>query len=157
MTPAGQLVGLTRRGALATAGAGLAFAFVKPFAWAAGKSGLHGLSIFGELKYEADFPHFDYINPDAPKGGRMNFSPPNWALNQSTQTFNTLNTFVLKGDAPPRMGMTFDSLMTRAADEPDAVYGLVAESVDVSDDGNAYFFPHPPDRAVPRRHAPDRP
>ena len=43
---------------------------------------------------------------------------------------------MLKGDAPPRMELCFDTLMARASDEPDAVYGLVAESVDVSDDGN---------------------
>ena len=132
--------GLTRRGMLATGGAALAVMAVKPFAWAAGRSGLHGLSIFGELKYPADFKHFDYVNEAAPKGGRMNFSPPNWGFNQSTQTFNTLNSFVLKGDAPPRMEMTFDTLMARATDEPDAVYGLVAESVDVSDDRNSFTF-----------------
>ncbi len=111
-----------------------------PWAWAAGKTGLHGLSIFGDLKYPADFQHFDYINPDAPKGGRMNFQPPYRYFNQSFSTFNTLNSFVLKGDAPPRMEMTFDTLMASAADEPDALYGLVAESVDVSDDLSTYTF-----------------
>jgi microcin C transport system substrate-binding protein len=132
--------GQTRRGALLAGGAGLALAFAPPFAWAAGRTGLHGLSVFGDLKYDADFTHFDYIDPNAPKGGRMNFSPPNWGFNQSTQTFNTLNSFVLKGDSPPRMEITFDALMTRAYDEADAVYGLVAERVDVSQDGNVYTF-----------------
>ena len=69
---------------------------------------LHGLSAFGDLKYAPDFTHFDYVNPDAPKGGTFNFSPPNWVFNQSTLTFNTLNSFVPKGDAPPRMEMCFD-------------------------------------------------
>jgi microcin C transport system substrate-binding protein len=46
----------------------------------------------------------------------------------------------LKGDAPPRMELCFDTLMVRAYDEPDAVYGLVAESVEVSEDGNRFIF-----------------
>ncbi len=70
----------------------------------------------------------------------MNFQPSYWVYNQSPQTFNTLNSFVLRGDAPPRMELTFDSLMARAEDEPNSYYGLVAETVDVSDDGNVYTF-----------------
>ena len=101
---------------------------------------LHGLSAFGDLKYPPDFTHFDYANPQAPKGGTFNFSPPNWIFNQNVQTFNTLNTFVAKGDAPPRMELCFDSLMVRALDEPDAIYGLLAESVVVSEDGNRFEF-----------------
>jgi microcin C transport system substrate-binding protein len=132
--------GLTRRAALTLAGAAAAAAALPPFAWAAGRSGLHGLSIFGDLKYPKDFKHFDFINPEAPKGGRMNFQPPNWFYNQSTQTFNTLNSFVLRGDSPPRMELIFDTLMASASDEPDSVYGLVAESVDVSEDANVYTF-----------------
>ncbi|MEX0854052.1 MAG: extracellular solute-binding protein [Bauldia sp.] len=133
--------GLTRRGAIAAAGASAAAGLIPlPFAWAAGRTGLHGLSVFGELKYPPDFKHFDYITADAPKAGRMNFAPPNRGYNQSFETFNTLNSFVLKGAAPPRIELTFDSLMTRAADEPEAVYGLVAESVDVSDDGSLFTF-----------------
>lgn len=132
--------GLSRRGVLQLAGATAACAAMPPWAWASGQSGLHGLSVFGDLKYPSDFKHFVYINPDAPKGGRMNFQAPYWFFNQSPQTFNTLNGFVLRGDAPPRVELLFDSLMVRATDEPDAVYGLLAESVDVSDDGNVYTF-----------------
>jgi microcin C transport system substrate-binding protein len=131
---------LTRRGTLKLAGAGAALAALRPFAWAEGKSGLHGLSIFGDLKYGPDFQHFDYVNPAAPKGGRMNFGVPNWYYNQNPQTFNTLNSFVLRGDAPPRMEFVFDSLMVRAEDEPDSVYGLIAESASVSEDGNVFTF-----------------
>ena len=111
-------------------------------AFAASPSGkpLHGLSAFGDLKYPADFKHFDYVNPDAPKGGTFNFSVPSWAFNQSPLTFNTLNSFTPKSDAPPRMEMCFDTLMTRALDEPDAVYGLLAESVTISDDRNSFEF-----------------
>ena len=107
-------------------------------AYAAGK--IHGLSVFGDLKYPEHFAHFDYVNPDAPKGGKIVFRPPSWAYNQNPQTFNSFNSFILKGDAPPRMEMCFDSLMMRALDEPDAMYGLVAESVEIEDDGNTYIF-----------------
>jgi microcin C transport system substrate-binding protein len=130
---------LTRRTALKL-GAAAAFSSAVPWAWAAGRTGLHGLSIFGDLKYGPDFKQFDYLDAKAPKGGRMNYQVPNWVLNQNPQTFNTLNSFVLKGDAPPRMELTFDTLMTRALDEPDAVYGLVAATVDVSDDLATYTF-----------------
>lgn len=136
----GLPAGLTRRHALQLAGATAAYGLMKPWAWAAGKKQLHGLSIFGDLKYPPGFARFDYINPDAPKGGRMNFQPPNWVYNQSTQTFNTLNSFVLRGDSPPRMEFTFDTLMTSAGDEPSSVYGLVADTVDVSDDRNVFTF-----------------
>ncbi len=132
--------GVTRRTALRLAGAGALYATMRPWAWAAGKSGLHGLSVFGDLKYPPDFTHFDYLNPDAPKGGRINFQPPYWYFNQNVQTFNTLNTFVLRGDAPPRMELCFNTLMTSASDEPDSMYGLVAETVDVSEDGNVFTF-----------------
>jgi microcin C transport system substrate-binding protein len=100
----------------------------------------HGLSVFGDLKYAPDFPHFDWVNPQAPKGGRMVFTPPSWAFNQNPQTFNTFNSFVLRGDAPPRIETIFDTLMVRALDEPDAMYGLVARSAEVSPDGNAVIF-----------------
>jgi microcin C transport system substrate-binding protein len=131
---------LDRRTALQLGGAAAAVALARPLAWAQGKSGLHGLSIFGDLKYGPDFAHFDYLVPDALKGGIMRFSPPDYFFNQNPQTFNTLNGFVQRGDAPPRMGLLFDTLMARANDEPDAVYGLLAESVSVTDDGNEYTF-----------------
>lgn len=100
----------------------------------------HGLSVFGELKYAPGFEAFDYVRKDAPKGGKFAFSAPSWVFNQNAQTFNTFNTFVLKGDAPPRMEMCFDTLMVRALDEPDAIYGLVASGVEISADGNSYIF-----------------
>ena len=64
-----------------------------------------------------------------------------WYFNQNVLTYNTFNAFILKGDAPPRMELCFDTLMVRAYDEPDAVYGLLAETVKVSpsvivNDGN---------------------
>ncbi|MBN9044974.1 MAG: ABC transporter substrate-binding protein [Rhizobiales bacterium] len=120
--------------ALATLFARRAFASVPT-----GKA-LHGLSAFGDLKYGPDFTHFDYASPDAPKGGTFTFAPSNWVWNQNVQTFNTLNSFTFRGDAPPRMELTFDSLMAPALDEPDAVYGLLAESVTLSGDRSTCTF-----------------
>ncbi|MGU3496431.1 extracellular solute-binding protein [Xanthobacteraceae bacterium A53D] len=100
----------------------------------------HGLSSFGDLLYPADFTHFAYVNPDAPKGGRFSQIGPTAAYNQSFQTFNSLNGYILRGDAAQGIGLTFDSLMARAYDEPDAMYGLVAASVAIADAGRTYRF-----------------
>lgn len=110
------------------------------FAAVATGTPLHGLSAFGDLKYGPDFQQFDYVNVDAPKGGIFNFGPSQWVFNQNPSTFNTLNSFVPKGDAPPRMELCFDSLMTSALDEPDAIYGQLAKTVTVSADRNSFEF-----------------
>jgi microcin C transport system substrate-binding protein len=101
---------------------------------------LHGLSSFGDLKYPADYARFDYARPDAPQGSTFAFSPSYWFFNQSVQTFNTLNSFVLPGEAPPRMELCFDKLMAWAWDEPDAYYCALAETVTISADRNTYAF-----------------
>ena len=94
-----------------------------------------GLSAFGDLAYPANFQHFAYANPDAPKGGT--FSLVGWG---GVTTFNSLNNYILKGDAAQGLELLFNSLMVPAADEPDAVYGLVAESAEVADDGKSVTF-----------------
>ncbi len=94
----------------------------------------HGLSAFGELKYSADFKHFDYVNPDAPKAWLATM--PTSSIN----TFNEFNEYILRGDPAEGLGLLFDSLMVRAQDEPDAVYGLVAESADVANDKMSVMF-----------------
>lgn len=101
----------------------------------AGAAPRHGLSVFGELKYAPDFAHFAYVNPDAPKGGRM-------ALIGATanDTFDSFNGYILKGDPAQGIDLMFDTLMTRAFDEPDAVYGLVAKTADVADDKASVTF-----------------
>lgn len=111
-----------------------------PFAWAAGKSGLHGLSIFGDLKYPATFEHLDYVNPNAPRGGKFTYIPDGWAYNQNPQTFNTMNGFAAKDDGPMGIEICFDTLLAGTADEPDSVYGLAAESIAVSQDRNVFTF-----------------
>ena len=100
----------------------------------------HGLSIFGDLKYPADFRHFDYVDPNAPKGGMFSQIGPSGMYNQNLLTFNSLNAFILKGDAAQGMELTFATLMARALDEPDAVYGLAARAVRITPDGLTYTF-----------------
>ncbi|MBM3518340.1 MAG: ABC transporter substrate-binding protein, partial [Alphaproteobacteria bacterium] len=97
----------------------------------------HGLSAFGDLKYGADFTHFAYVEPGAPKGGTVRL--------QDEGSFDNLNPFILKGIKLAGMGaqalrLPFESLMTRAQDEPDAMYGLVAESADLAADRSAVAF-----------------
>ena len=86
----------------------------------------HGVSVFGDLKYQANFTHFAYVNPDAPKGGTFRL----WGLD----TFETLNTYILKGQKEVWNALIFDTLMVRAFDEPDALYGLVAAAVELPKD-----------------------
>jgi len=95
----------------------------------------HGLSAFGDLAQPEDFQAFAYVNPDAPKGGALSLI--GWG---GVTTFNSLNNYILKGDAAQGLELLFDSLMTRAQDEPDAVYGLIAESAEVADDGKSATF-----------------
>lgn len=98
------------------------------------------MSSFGDLKYPADFKHFDYVNPAAPKGGLFSQIGPNKQYNQNFLTFNSLNSYILKGDAAQGMELTFASLMAAAADEPDSLYGLTARAVKISPDGLTYRF-----------------
>jgi microcin C transport system substrate-binding protein len=107
---------------------------------AEGEAETHGLSVFGDLKYPADFHHFDYVNPAAPKGGAFSLIPSVRAYNQSFQTFNSFNAYILKGEGAQGMDMTFATLMVRANDEPDAMYGLAAKSVLISPDKLTYHF-----------------
>ena len=95
----------------------------------------HGLSAFGELKYGPDFQHFDYVNPNAPKGGRLAHIGP-----AATITFDSFNPFILRGDAAQGLDLLFDSLMVRAMDEPDAVYGLVAKTAKLAPDRRSVTF-----------------
>jgi microcin C transport system substrate-binding protein len=135
---------ISRRGALiAGAGAVGAVLGLRRIAAAAGapeEIERHGLSIFGDLKYPADFRHFDYVDPNAPKGGMFSQIGPSGMYNQNLLTFNSLNAFILKGDAAQGMELTFATLMARALDEPDAVYGLAARAVRVSSDSLTYTF-----------------
>lgn len=131
--------GLNRRHVLGLGLGAVAATHFSP-AQAQDETPMHGISAFGDLKYPADFPNFDYVNVKAPKGGVFSTVPSTRAFNQSFSTFNSLNAYILKGDGAQGMGMTFSPLMLRAADEPDAMYGLVAKSVQISGDGLTYTF-----------------
>ena len=133
---------LTRRAALKAAGAGAFVAFAtRPFdALADNSIETYGLSSFGDLALPPDFPHFTYVNPDAPTGGLLSLQITGTSGNQNFDTFDTLNIYSWKGDGAAGMGATFDTLMTANGDEPDSVYGLLAQSVRVSGDKLDYRF-----------------
>lgn len=123
MRPRARRAGLAAAACLLAAAAGPA---------PAGGAGSHGLSVFGDLRYGPGFAHFDYVEPDAPKGGTLRL----WGLD----TFETLNPFILKGGKEDLNGLLFDTLMVRAMDEPDALYALAARSVELADDGGWVAF-----------------
>jgi len=131
---------LNRRHALGLGIGALSAGILRPAAADNGGTEMHGMSVFGDLKYAADFKQFDYVNPQAPKGGLFSTIPSTRAYNQSFQTFNSFNAFILKGEGAKGMELTFDSLMARANDEPDAMYGLAAKSVWISPDKLTYRF-----------------
>ncbi len=131
--------GFTRRDTLAIGGAALASA-LGPMAKAEESPESYGISAFGDLKYPPDFKHLEYVNPNAPKGGAFSQVAPTRIFNQGLLTFNSLNSFILKGDAAQGMEFTFASLMARAEDEPDAMYGLAARGVQISPDQLTYRF-----------------
>ncbi|HEX9071204.1 MAG TPA: extracellular solute-binding protein [Pseudolabrys sp.] len=131
---------LSRRRALSLFASAAAAASSRVISALAQNADRHGMSAFGDLKYPPDFPHFSYVNPNAPKGGVFSQIGPNRQFNQSFQTFNSLNSFILKGDAAQGMELTFAALMVRSGDEADAMYGLAASSVRISDDELTYRF-----------------
>jgi len=92
----------------------------------------HGLSLFGDLKYPPDFAHFNYVNPEAPRGGVMRRS--------AIGTFDTLNPFNLKGTPAAGSTLIYDTLMTGASDEPSSEYGLLAEAVHHRDDFSSVTY-----------------
>ncbi|MGH7278647.1 MAG: extracellular solute-binding protein [Candidatus Rokuibacteriota bacterium] len=92
----------------------------------------HGLSMYGELKYGPGFTHFDYVNPEAPKGGSVKLS--------AVGTFDTLNPFVLRGVAAAGIGQTFETLTVGSADEALTEYGLIAETIETPPDRSWVAF-----------------
>jgi microcin C transport system substrate-binding protein len=135
-------IALTRRAALkAGAGGALAALVARPLAALADDSvETHGLSSFGDLALPQDFPHFAYVNPEAPTGGLLSLQITGTSGNQNFDTFDTLNIYTWKGNGAAGMSTTFDTLMTANGDEPDSVYGLLAQSVRVSADKLDYRF-----------------
>ena len=108
-------------------------AFLGAFpATAADLIGAHGIAMHGEPKYGPDFTHFDYINPDAPKGGTLRLD--------ASGTFDTFNGYNAKGTSTVATGLTYDTLMVSSADEPFTKYGLLAESIDVPENRSWIVF-----------------
>ena len=99
--------------------------------WAA-----HGYALWSDLKYPADFSHFDYVNAAAPKGGELRL-----VSNLRVSTFDKYNPFTIKGSAPAYLSdLMFDSLLTGAQDETGSGYGLLAHDVEVAADGLSATF-----------------
>ena len=92
----------------------------------------HGIAMHGEPRYEPDFAHFDYVNPDAPKGGDVRRA--------GRGSFDNLNGFIIKGEAADGLGLIYDTLMASAMDEPLSMYGLLAESIDTPADRSWVAF-----------------
>lgn len=128
---------ITRRTALKLTG-GAALALGAPLRLGAATGRRHALAVFGDALHGPDFTHFGYVNPEAPRGGELRMIPPGWMTNQNPDTFNTFNMLILRGDSPPFMQLCQTSLMVRGLDEPDAVYGHIAEAVEI--DGLRHAF-----------------
>ncbi|MFQ5520343.1 MAG: extracellular solute-binding protein [Candidatus Methylomirabilia bacterium] len=86
----------------------------------------HGLSMYGDLKYGPRFKHFEYVNPNAPKGGKIKLA--------AIGTFDTLNPFILRGVAAAGLDGVFETLTASSADEAFAQYGLIAETIETPAD-----------------------
>ncbi len=90
-------------------------------------AGQHALTLYGEpAKYPASFKHFDFVNPDAPKGGELRQS--------GFGGFDSLNPFINKGVAADDIGLIYDTLTRHSLDEPFTEYGLLAEKIEVAPD-----------------------
>lgn len=83
----------------------------------------HAMAMHGEPKYGPDFKHFDYVNPDAPKGGTVTYA--------AIGTFDSLNPFILKGTAASGSSLPFETLLVSSQDEAFTMYGLIAETITV--------------------------
>ena len=92
----------------------------------------HALSMFGDIKYGPDFTHFDYVNPDAPKGGEVRLA--------ATGTFDSLNPFIIKGVPAAGIGMIYETLLAGSSDEPFTEYGLLVETIEMPEDRSWVAF-----------------
>ncbi len=97
---------------------------------------VHAYAAFGEPKYPRDFKHFEYVNPDAPKGGTLNLRNPD-----RRSSFDKFNLFTVKGNAPAGIGIfMLETLATLSADEPRTMYGLLAAEMLVAPDKSSITF-----------------
>ncbi len=92
----------------------------------------HGIAMHGDLKYPEGFSHFDYADPQAPKGGNIVLS--------GNGTFDSFNPFIPKGDAESNIALIYDTLLASSFDEPFSEYGLIAEKVEYPADRSWIIF-----------------
>lgn len=92
----------------------------------------HAIAMHGDAKYGKDFVHFDYVNPDAPKGGIMNLS--------GAETFDNFNGFITKGVSASGLGLLYQSLMEKSQDEAFSQYGALAETITTPEDRSWVIF-----------------
>ena len=95
---------------------------------------VHAIALHGEPKHGPNFKHFDYVNPDAPKGGSITFA------NANDHTFDTFNPFTLRGSSARGTGLLFETLMTSGDDEPFTMYCLICKTVEVAEDNSWVEF-----------------
>lgn len=96
----------------------------------------HGFAQYGDLRYPANFQHFDYVNPYAPQGGTLQLPNPD-----RRTSFDKFNPFTLKGVAAPGVAqLMFESLLIGSADEVASAYGLIAEDIAVAKDQLSVTF-----------------
>lgn len=109
------------------------------WAWAASAEAAHAIAQYGTPKYPADFSHFDYVNPDAPKTGTVVLSI--MTLGGSSGSFDTFNPFGVRGTlAPGVQDLMFETLTINSLDEQNTQYGLLAENIDVAPDFGSVTF-----------------
>ncbi len=92
----------------------------------------HGVSLIGPVKYPEGFKHFDYVNPNAPRGGSARFG--------TTGTFDTLNPILPKGNRAIGLNLAYETLMTPSFDEASTEYGLLAEALSYPDDYSSVTY-----------------
>ena len=95
----------------------------------------HGISAYGDLKYPANYKHFEYVNPNAPQGGTLTLRP-----STGGSTFDSFNNYILKGARVTGLGLLSDSLLTSTSDEPDSSYLYMAESMEYPEDRSSVTF-----------------
>ncbi|WP_126286035.1 extracellular solute-binding protein [Burkholderia stagnalis] len=95
----------------------------------------HAIAQYGEPKYPPGFKHFDYVNPDAPKGGTLVLANPN-----RLTSFDKFNPYTMRGNIAPGIDLLFESLATGSSDEPASAYGLLADDIAVAPDGLSVTF-----------------
>ncbi|WP_323120725.1 extracellular solute-binding protein [Burkholderia alba] len=96
---------------------------------------VYAIAQYGEPKYPPGFKHFDYVNPDAPKGGTLVLANPN-----RLTSFDKFNPFTMRGNPAPGLDFLFESLTTGSSDEPASAYGLLADDIRIAPDGLSATF-----------------